>query len=374
MMEKQKYKRLRITHPEKVDMNPAKLGQAFEIVEEGVKKKVYPGAVALVARHGVIVGEKYYGKAVLFPKERDMQVDTIFDLASLTKPIVTASSTMVLIEQGKLRLDDKVVDFVPEFKREAVTIRYLLTHTSGLPAWKDFYSESRSYQGIIREICQTELEYSPGTRVVYSCIDFILLGEITQRIARKSLALFSKENIFTALGMNNTFFNPLTELKGRIAATEYCLWRKRMLVGEVHDENAYALGGISGNAGLFSTAYDLAIFCQMLLNKGGYDKTQILGASTIEEMTRNQTEGLSEPWGLGWLLKSGKGSPAGDLLSTASYGHTGFTGTSLWIDPVRDLFIILLTNRVHPNRRCGEEISRIRPLFNDAVVGSIMEI
>jgi len=374
MMKKQKYKSSRTDHLERVDVDPTKLEQAFQIIKEGVERRVYPGAVALISRGGEVLKHKAYGKAVLFPEEKIMQVDTIFDLASLTKPIVTATSTMVLIEQGRLGLDDKVVEFVPEFKREAVIIKHLLVHTSGLPAWKDFYSEGMSYQEIIGEICQTELGYSPATKVVYSCIDFILLGEIIQRITHKSLALFSKENIFTPLGMNNTFFNPPIELKERIAATEFCRWRKRILIGEVHDENAYALGGIGGNAGLFSTAYDLAIFCQMLLNKGKYDKTRILSSSTIEEMTKNQTEGLNEPRGLGWLLKSGKGSPAGDLLSTASYGHTGFTGTSLWIDPVRDLFIILLTNRVHPNRRCGEEISRIRPLFNDAVVGSIMGI
>ena len=369
-----KCKALTIDHPEKVGMDPTKLAQAFQIIKEGVEKKIYPGAVALIGRGGIIVKHKAYGKAVLVPEEKMMKADTIFDLASLTKPIATGTSMMILAEQGKITLDDKAVSFIPELKsKKEITIRHLLTHTSGLPAWADLYSSKKSHREIIRQICNLDLVYPPGSKVVYSCLGFILLGEIIPRISGRSLAVFSWENIFAPLNMKNTFFTPPAELRYRIAASECCHWRKRILIGEVHDENAYALGGYSGNAGLFSNAYDLAIFSQTFLNEGEYDGIRILLPGSIKEMIRNQTEGLNEAQGLGWRLKANKNHMAGNRLSFCAYGHTGFTGTSLWIDPVRQLFIILLTNRVHPRRGNVENISKIRSSFNDGIIGSIVE-
>ena len=350
--------------PEKVGMSAERLEMAFKVVEDAVANGAFPGAVALVVRNGTIVGHRAFGHSMLTPQTRMMQTDTIFDVASMTKPIVTATSIMILLERGKLRLDDKVTVFIPEFGtngKEGITVRKLLTHTSGLPPWIPFYKECSSHECVITAICDIDLEYEPGTKYAYSDLGYITLGEIVRRVSGEELSTFAEENIFKPLGMLNTTFNPSKEMRERCAATEQCEWRGRVLVGEVHDENSFAMGGVSGHAGLFSTAYDMAIFAQMMLNGGEYNNIRILSPLTVKAMTKNQIPELGEE-SLGLFTKSKEYSSGGDLISMDSYGHAGFAGISMQIDPDKGLTLILLTNRVHPSRT-NRGHARVWPLF-----------
>ena len=366
---------LRYGCPEDAGMSSDRLKEADKLIRRAISEGAFPGAVFLIARSGVIVMHRAYGRAVsVIEDQRPMTPDTIFDLGSITKPVATATSAMILLERGRLMLRDPVSRYIPEYAgngRDDVTIHNLLTHTSGLPAWKPLYERCRSREDFLRQICNMELEHPPGSKVVYSCLGFMLLTFIIERVVGESLASYSKRMIFKPLGMEDTQFNPPKSLRDRIAATELCSWRKRLLIGEVHDENAFAMGGVSGNAGLFSTAKDLAIFSQMLLNMGDYGGRRILSPLTVRLMTRNHTKGLNEPRGLGWALIS-EGSSAGELLSQSTFGHTGFPGCSLWIDPEEELMIILLTNRVHPSRE-NEAIHRIRPVFHNIIASSIVD-
>ena len=362
-------------NPEKVGMSSERLGYAYKVIDGAIGDGSFPGAVVLIGRNGKVVGHRAFGDAMITPEVKPMKLDTIFDLASLTKPIVTATSIMILLERGKLRLDDRVSIFIPEFGKNGkvnVTIRELLTHTSGLPACMPLYEEYSSYSSIIYAICGAGLESVPGTKYVYSDLGYIILGEIVRRVGGMPLDKFASKNIFEPLGMKDTIFNPPAELRHRCAATEYCKWRRRVLVGEVHDENAFAMGGVSGHAGLFSTARDISIFGQMLLNGGEYNGARILSPLTVKIMTKNQLKDIGGDESLGWFTKSEEYSSGGDIISTNSYGHTGFTGTSIWIDPDEELIIILLTNRVHPSRENREHI-RIRALFANAVAGAIID-
>ena len=363
-------------YAENVGIDPNRLREASRLIRRAISKKAFPGAVFLVARRGAIVAYEAHGEAVSVPPEisRPMKLDTVFDLGSITKPVATATSLMILLERGKVRLNDPVSRYLPEYveeRKDEITLYNLLTHTSGLPAWRPLYKKCKSRWDFLKELCRMKLEYPPGSKVVYSCLGFILLTFIIERIAGESLASFSRDEIFKPLGMKDTLFNPPGEMRDRIAATEKCSWRRRILIGEVHDENAFGMGGVSGNAGLFSTAIDLAIFAQTFLNMGEYGQNRILSPLTVKLMTRNHTPELNEPRGLGWALKS-NGSSAGDLLSPFTFGHTGFPGCSLWIDPEEDLIVILLTNRVHPTRE-NDAILRIRPLFHNIIASSIID-
>jgi CubicO group peptidase (beta-lactamase class C family) len=364
--------RLPITKPELVGISGEKLGDSFELIEAWVDSNKIPGAVALVGRKGKIVGFESFGYAQLIPSKVKMERNTLFDLASLTKPIATASSIMILVERGKIRLDDKVSFFIPEFSqgsKDEVTVRHLLTHTSGLPAWEPIYVNSSGDDYAIDYICGVKLENAPGNKYVYSDLGYILLGEVIERVSGQKLDKFAEENIFAPLGMKNTMFNPPDGMKERCAATEYCAWRKEIIRGKVHDENAYSMGGVSGHAGLFSTAGDLSTFCEMMLEGGSYQGERILSPHSVQIMTSNQIEGLGN-YGFGWATRSDDYCSCGDFMSEKAFGHTGFTGTSIWIDPEEDVFIILLTNRVHPSRENQNHI-RLRPLFANAVMSSI---
>lgn len=381
--------------PAAAGMDEQALGRAFGVLDRFVREARIPGAVALVARHGYVFGPYAYGYARLLPQRVPAQPNTLYDMASVTKVVCTTTLALQAIDRGLLRLDDRVDFFLPEFTSErpaneredrlSVTIRHLLTHTSGLPAWKDLYTESTGPESIVAGICRTPLEAQAGTRVVYSCLGFILLGAIIERLFGASLAELASTQITGPLGMHETRYNPPATWRDRIAATEL----KRpasgvsnsvgghdhddpYLCGRVHDENARAMGGVSGNAGLFSTAADMAVFCQMLLNGGTYGGVRILSPAAVTLATQNHTAHLNESRGLGWVVKGHDAfSSAGDLLSPASFGHTGFTGTSVWIDPVRNLFIVLLTNRVHPTRENLAHI-RLRPLFHNAVASAVL--
>lgn len=359
--------------PESLGFDPEKLARLNQLVEEHVKQGCYPGAVLLVARHGRVAYLEAFGYSSLYPHAEKMRVDALFDLASLTKVVATTTVALKLVEEGLMSLDDPVSIYLPAFSggpKNKVRLWHLLTHTSGLPAYAPLFSILTSREEVAGYISTLELEYEPGTRVVYSDLGFILLGEILEHVAGESLDRLARELVFKPLGMRDTMFNPPPELRERAVATEYCRYRKRVLRGEVHDENAWFMGGVAGHAGLFSTAQDLAIFAQMMLNRGEYGGVRVLSPASVECATRNHTEGLGERRGLGWVLNT-RPCSCGDLMSPKAYGHTGFTGVSLWIDPVYDLFVILLTNRVHPTRenRC---LNRARRLIHNVVMSAVV--
>lgn len=353
-----------------------RFGRAAAVAKRFVDEGKLCGAVLLVGYEGEEYGPVAYGWAQVEPEneKRPMREDTIFDMASCSKVMGTTTAALMLLDRGEIRLDDPVSLFVPEWKgegKEKVRLRHLLTHTSGLPAWKDLHSRGQGPAEVIAEICSMPLEYRTGEHVVYSCLGFILLGEIIQRVRGQRLDEFLAEEVFEPLAMPDTMYCPPASLRPRIAATEIKPDRSGVLVGEVHDENARAMQGVSGNAGLFSTARDAGRFCRMYLQGGTLEGVRILSPAVIEAAIRSYTAGLEEERGLGWLLRGdGRFSSAGDLMSPFAYGHTGFTGTSIWIDPERDLYVILLTNRVHPYRDNDSHI-RLRPLVANAVVGAL---
>jgi len=367
---------LKISRPDVAGMSYDRLETAFRVLAREVEEGAIPGAVAAIGRRGHVVGFRVYGWAQLHGSRRLMQMDTLFDLASLTKVVATLPCVLRFIEQGLIRLDDPVSLVLPEFSgegREQITVRHLLTHTSGLPAHRRFYEENLSGDQITQALLKESPGAPPGARVVYSDLGFMLLGLIVEKLSRSDLAGHAKKHIFEPLGMKNTTFRPVDVpgLLERTAATEFRKDLDRFIVGDVHDENAYALGGVAGHAGLFSTASDLCVYCQMMLNKGRYGGARVLSpAAVLASMALQTPSGDPQPRGLGWLKLPGSHSAAGDLLSPATVYHTGFTGTSLYIDPLNDLFIVLLTNRVHPTRQ-NEAITRIRPRFCNAVAASI---
>ena len=366
--------KLLFEEPERLGFCPESLSRVDSLISSFVRRGCFPGAVLLVARHGRIAHFKAYGYSSLYPEKREMNIDTLFDLASLTKVVATTTTLLRLVEQGELRIEDPVSLYFPSFSggsKEEVRIWHLLTHTSGLPAHSHLYSILSSKEEVYGYITSLDLVYKPGTKVVYSDLGFILLGKIIEKVTGEPLDVAARKLVFEPLGMKNTIFNPPPEMREKAAATEYCRHRGRILRGEVHDENAWFMGGVGGHAGLFSTAEDLAVFAQMMLNKGSYDGTQILSPATVNVATRNHTPGLNSCRGLGWVVNC-RPCSCGDLMSPRAFGHTGFTGTSLWIDPEYDLFVILLTNRVHPTRE-NTCLLRARPIIHNVIMGSIIE-
>jgi len=295
----------------------------------------------------------------------------MYDLASLTKVVVTTTVAMILYDEGRLDLEKKVQDYLPLFigpGKDKVTVRHLLTHSSGIDWWAPLYEELKGRQEYLERIQAMDLVYEPGTEYKYSDLGMILLGEILSRVAGKPFDQVASERVFEPLGMTDTLYRPGADRLARIAPTEIdSEWRGRLVHGEVHDENAFALGGIAPHAGLFSTAHDLARFVQMLANGGVLEHHRIVSRSTVELFTRKVGSVEGSTRALGWDTKSPEGSTAGSYFSLDSFGHTGFTGTSIWYDPHRDLFLILLTNRVHPTRD-NKLIREARPAVADAVV------
>ena len=323
-------------------------------IDQAIQQDRLPGAVLLVGHNGQIVYRKAYGKRALVPQPETMTLDTIFDCASLTKVIATTSSLMKLFEQGKFRLNDKVTDYIPEFQggKSDITLRNLFTHFSGLqpdvplkPAWT-------GYETGIRLACATKPAGPPGVRFVYSDINFILLGEIVHRLSGQMLSDYARQNIFLPLGMKETMFQPPASLAPRIAPTERLEKAGPPLRGVVHDPSARAMGGVAGHAGVFSTAADLARFAQMMLNGGSLDGVRLFSPLTVEKFTEPQSP-PDQPIlrGLGWDIDSPYSGNRGELFPIGSFGHTGFTGTSIWIDPSTKSYVILLANSVHPDAR-----------------------
>lgn len=369
--------------PEEVGLCPKHLRWADHILKDSIAQGTFPGAVLLIARRGRIVRCAAFGAAMETPKRRPMTEDTIFDLASLTKVVVTVPLVLRLAEQGVWHLRDPLQRFLPQFRgegRETVTLWHLLTHTSGLPSWTNLFDRLKADKDALEEWLaghwppQIALLFEPGTRVLYSDLGYLLLGKAIEAVVGRTLDALAQEWLFRPLGLEASGFCPPERLKERIAATEEDPERGGVLVGVVHDENAYALGGVSGHAGLFATAQDLAVYAQMILQGGCYNGRRVLSTASIRVMISPQTEGLNERRGLGWLLQSPQTLAAGDLLPSQAFGHTGFTGTSLWIDPVHELIVVLLTNRVHPRRERGAcEIERVRARVHNVIVSAIEE-
>jgi uncharacterized protein YbbC (DUF1343 family)/CubicO group peptidase (beta-lactamase class C family) len=338
-----------------------KFDQIEALVREEIGQKRLPGAVVLVGVGDRILYQKAIGNRSLVPSTEPMTLDTMFDVASLTKVVATTTSVMMLIEQGRLRLVDRVSTFIPGFERYGkadITIRHLLTHVSGLRPDVDLGDDWVGTDAAI-QLAIEEVPTAPaGTRFVYSDINFFLLGEIVHRITGKPLDQYTQEHLFKPLGMKDTMFNPPASLIPRIAPTESCTpygWPcdgpgRRMLRGVVHDPTARRMNGVAGHAGLFSTATDLAIFSRMLLNNGSFRGERILAPLTVAKMTTpvpaSEDRNLRA---LGWDVDSSYSGNRGELLPIGSFGHTGFTGTSLWIDPMTKMFVVFMSNRVHPD-------------------------
>ncbi len=364
---------LREGTPGEVGMSESCLaGKVDNIINKAIQDSAFPCAVLLVAKDGVIVHHKAYGTYDYSPNSRQIDLNTMFDLASVTKVIATTSAAMRFYDEGRLDLDEKVDSFIPQFAqngKENITLRNLLAHNSGLPAWKPFYKTCTMADQVLGSIYASPLEYPTGEKTVYSDLGIITLGKIIEKISGTTLEKYVAEEFFQPLGMKNTMYNPPDSLIKRIAPTETdSYWRMKTVRGQVHDENAALLGGVSGHAGLFSTAGDLAIMMQMLLNGGEYGGKRYLREETVRLFTKKQSDLSSRA--LGWDTKSPQGSSAGTLFSPTSFGHTGFTGTSVWADPERQLFVILLTNRVYPTRD-NTKIVQVRPAAHDAVVECI---
>ena len=332
-------------------LSEMQLAPIDEIVEKTILSGKIPGAVVLIGNQGRVIYRRAFGHQAIKPKKLPMRVDTIFDLGSLTKVISTTTAIMQLLEKGKLRLEDQVAAHWPEFKgngKEEITVRHLLTHYSGLRPSLDLKPEWSSYSKALRMIIAEKPAFPPGTRFVYSDINFIILGELVHRISGQPLDLYCAENVFKPLEMKDTGFNPSPSLRNRIAPAQYQRGGKRKILwGEVYDPIAHNMGGVAGHAGLFSTADDLSIFAQTLLDGGSRKGAHILSPLTVEKMTTPQSPPNKMALrGLGWDIDSPFASNRGELFPVGSYGHTGFTGTSIWIDPVSKTYIIVLSNRV----------------------------
>ncbi len=340
---------LPMAEPDTVGLDAQKLDGINEIVAEGLGEKKMPGCVVCVGRHGKIAFFKAFGQKQLQPTELPMTTDTLFDMASITKPMATATSIMLLIERGKLQLTDTVASILPEFAakgKEPITIHDLLIHHSGLLADNSIKDYEQGRDEAIKRICELKLLNPIGTKFVYSDVNFILLGEIVRRVSEKNVHEFSREHIFAPLGMKSTGYLPSETLRANAAPTEQR--DGKWMQGEVHDPRAFKLGGVAGHAGLFSTADDVAIYAQMMLGRGEYAGMRVLLPETVERMTRGDRVS-SGVRGLGWDKRTGYSTNRGELLTDSAFGHGGFTGTVLWIDPELDLFFVFLSNRVHPS-------------------------
>jgi beta-glucosidase-like glycosyl hydrolase/CubicO group peptidase (beta-lactamase class C family) len=356
----------------------AQLQPAFEVIEKAISEKAFPGATLAVGYRGK-VSVHAFGQLSYDAKAAATNPNTMYDIASLTKVVATTTLVAKLAEGDfavPLDLDAKVERYLPEWAsgpnaewRHRVTVRHLLTHTSGLPAFKEYWRTSKGKADTLGRIFAEPLEYEPGTKEIYSDLGIILMAEIIERLTGRKLDDLAKSFIFSPLGMKDTTYRPPKKLWPQIAPTEIDnQLRHRLVQGEVHDENAFAIGGVSGHAGVFSTARDLAAFCQMLLNGGVYAHQRILRRATIAQFTApQQLSGGTRT--LGWAVPT-EGGSSGHYFSAHSFGHTGFTGTSIWIDPDRQLFVVLLTNRVHPTRE-NSKMQQVRPALHDAVMQSL---
>ena len=359
-----------------------------ELLRSRISAGDFPSAVYVIAEKGSPIFGDALGDAVRKPEPHAATFETIYDLASLTKPLITGLLCAQLVESAELRLDASVATYLPEFNRpdkSAITIRQLLTHTSGLPAWRPLYILSDSVEGTLAAIANEALEYKPGDRVVYSDLGFITLGFLLQRLSGLSLADLAQQKIFRPLQLRHTFFNPQAALRTGIAACEtgnayerdmcergfrsnqQSHWRNEVIWGQVHDGNAYFLGGAAGHAGLFSNAEETLTIANQFIGT----QSQLLSKDTCELFRQDMTPGLNEARSLGWQLAATKDSTAGLALPRRAFGHTGFTGTSCWVDAERQRVFILLTNRTHQRPLPFANINSVRREFHTLAVAAL---
>lgn len=390
---------LQTAAPSAVGMSPTHLANIDTIIDAEIAKKQLPGAVVVVGRQGKIVWRRAYGNRALEPAPEPMTTDTIFDLASLTKVVATSTSVMILVDRGLVRMGDPVYRYIPEFGemgKKGITVEHLLTHRSGLLPDNEVKDYEHGPEKAMENIWRLAPLAEAGARFIYSDVNFIVLAELVRRVTGKPVDEFARENVFAPLGMKDTGFNPLKLLgesvRSRVAPTEKRgggttvestgekgNGQERWMRGEVHDPRAYLLGGVAGHAGLFSTADDLAIYCQMMLNRGAYQGARILSPLAISRMTEARTSAGNavdgQARGIGWDIFTGFSSNRGDLFPVGSYGHTGFTGTSLWIDPSSETFVVFLSNRVHPklDPKTPADVGSLRGRVSSVVAASIVE-
>lgn len=346
--------------------------KAFSAIEESMERGDIPGAVAVMGCGGEEA--KFFAGNAVQTEELAVPVaaDTIYDCASLTKVAVTLPLILQLIDRGEVGLEDAVCRYLGDFAAADVTVKHLLTHTSGLPAHVDLYSHGWSRERIVAEVLRHPKAYATGTQMVYSDLGFIALGELASAVYGCPLDAAAKKYVFEPLGMAESVYCPGEELRPRIAATEFVPEEGAYRWGAVHDENAYAMGGVSGHAGLFSTASDLAKYARMWLNGGVADGgKRFLSEALVFTAVQSHTEGVPEAHrGLGWVLQGDRWDASGERMSARAYGHTGFTGTSLWVDPELGVYAVLLTNRVHFGRE--KSVARLRREFHDAVAAAAL--
>lgn len=349
-----------------MSINKKKLNTAINLIPIAIQKGFFPGAQVVIGHKNGIYKSESFGNRCIYPEIVPLDNNTLFDMASLTKVMATTMVFIKFLEVGLISLYDRVGYFLEDFKGEQkddITILNLLTHTAGFAPFKPLHILCKDYEDSIKYICNSDLEYKSGTNVVYSDFSYIILAYILEKIGNERLDKLSRKYVFEPLGMDNTCFNPAGD---KIAATEIDPTTNKPLIGIVHDENARFLGGISGHAGLFSNINDVSKFANMLINRGnGY-----MSSPSFEAMTRNYTRGMNENRGIGWCIKGNELCSGGDLISPSAFGHTGFTGTSLWVDVENDVYVGLLTNRVHPTRG-NLEIIRFRRVFHNAVLSVV---
>jgi serine-type D-Ala-D-Ala carboxypeptidase len=360
--------------------------------DEAVAAGVFPGAVVLVGKDDDVVYEQAFGSRSLLPNKTPMRLDTIFDLASLTKPLATAVAIMLLIRERKLRLDDQLTRIIPMYGvlgKSLTTFRHLLNHSAGLPAWKAFFEDiikneksgrinfiaSRAAKNYVYEQIHREKSVTPpGSQTVYSDLGFIILAEAVEVLTGNTFDRFCQERIFKPLGLRSTGFVDLTQLRTRrlqpveevIAPTESCPWRKKILCGEVHDDNAYAMGGVAGHAGLFSSAHEVHAFL-VRMSQCLHGKDSFLPQAVMQEFLTRGSSPNDSNFALGWDTPTAGKSAAGSFFSPRSVGHLGFTGCSIWWDLEKNCHVVLLTNRVHPSRK-NDKIKDFRPHIHDQIM------
>lgn len=380
---------LRVVSPRKVHLSEDKLAKADSAIMDAINRKEIPGAVLGIVRHGCMAYKKAYGCRQVYPTIEPMTTETIFDMASCSKSMSTAISVMQLCENGMLRLTDPVTQYIPDFcnwkdgegNTATIRIQHLLTHTSGLPAYASVESLKKKYgapnpEGLLEHICQVKRQFKPGTDFQYSCLNYIVLQNIIQKCTGQSLRDYAREHIFLPLGMQHTFYLPIGEDHSRWTDLIAPTTRQddgSVLRGQVHDPLARIMnGGISGNAGVFSTVDDIALLCATLQNGGRWKGTRILSEHTV--LTMRTVPEWAKEFGrtYGWDVSSPYASCNGELLSSETYGHTGYTGTSIVIDPVNDISIILLVNAVHPIDGPSRMV-RLRSLISNIVASALSD-
>jgi CubicO group peptidase (beta-lactamase class C family) len=358
------------------DIDDSYLSDAYSILETAITDSVFPGAQVAIVRNDTLIASRCFGRQTYSDDSGEVTTETLYDIASVTKVAATTVTAMKLYEQNKIKLDIPIKSYLPEFQggmKDSVTLRHLFTHSAGVHWWADLWNQAKNKEEALKYIYQLPLDYTPGDSMIYSDLGIIMIGEILRTVTGKSIDQLATEMIYKPMAMKNTMYNPPRSLLSRIAPTEIGGSMNRGLInGDVHDENTYFFNGISSHAGIFSTAEDLAALAQMLINGGIYNHHRFFSPRTIKYWTTRQEIPPGSRRALGWDTPADEKSSAGDYFSKGSFGHLGFTGTSFWVDPNRQIAIVLLTNRVHPTRERGG-IYQVRRNFYNKAMKALLE-